>query len=173
MKMIFRIDDFIIAKLEKFAHSFQLWTGKNNFWLSRLFYGLWCIFAILQAFSLMVTTVLCLAVFSWIIMSLQKERLFLERPNVLNREKILPAAKLLRVTFVIFTIIIEVNDLIIFLDNGDVMGLISVRYFLSFTLAIYFDALNPLPPGKNKIKEIVKAIAKFRIAVPHPEVAGQ
>lgn len=38
-KIIFQIDDFIIAKLEKFAHKFQLWTGKNNFWLARLFWG--------------------------------------------------------------------------------------------------------------------------------------
>lgn len=180
MEIIFRIDDFIIARLEKFAHKFQLWTGKNNFWLVRLFWGLFCIFSITGVHYFMVSVLICLVALTNIIFSMQKEKLAMERPEVLNKDKITPFAKWCRVCFVIFTISNEINGLIwiMFLVVGDAIGLIliSSHYVLFFTLAVYFEALNPLPPGKNKIKELAKAMAKFfkeiRVAAPAPEAVG-
>lgn len=177
MKIIFQIDDFIIAKLEKFAHKFQLWTGKNNFWLARIFWGLFCAFVIIKInHVIMLNVLMCLVSLANVISSIEKEKFFIERPNVLNYNKILPFAKWWRVFLLSLTINKEILDLMMFLDNRDIMGLIVEHNLLFFTLAVYFDSLNPLPPGKNKIKELAKAIIKFfkesKVTVPVPEAAG-
>lgn len=61
------------------------------------------------------------------------------------------------------------------LGNKYAAELILNHCILFYTLALYFEALNPLPPGKIKIKELAKALAKIlksRVAVPAPEAAG-
>lgn len=187
MRTLVWLDVMIILKLEKFAHAFQRLTGKTNFWLANVSWVLFMVFTVgsdiymvtkrgfaMQAIGAIVDVMLCFYGVHFMRVNTLMEKFFLQSPEFLNPNKITPIYVICRIYAMLMTIFLGTLSIIIFSPSQ-----IFLHQNLFFALlALYFNSLNPLPPGKSKVGEWVEAAKKFFSQVkevapePTPEPAG-
>ncbi len=151
--MLEKVDLFLLNKVEKLGHRFQLLTGKTNFFLSMvctyIFIALvvWGCFISKHKLS-MGTLIMLLLISSKIVTYRYKEDDAFNRlqKGLSNFEKVAPFAKFFRKVTVL---VIVAFSILLFLYLSLLWTCIG--------LIAYLSACDPLPPCKGKIGEMIDA----------------
>src|SRR3989344_7197317 len=186
--MLIRIDLWLLERLEKFAHWFQKLTGKNCFWLSRIFI-IWGAMNFIGPHQLnilkenhkLTVLILIAGIVSVCAIGLwrqskrhEKEVLRMNERGHANSFKITSFSfRIIWLLLAIFAIIISLILLLLHLPSFKTYdAFFLLNYALSWVLYGYFSACDPLPPAKSRVKEwkekFVNAVKGVFAPVPRP-----
>ncbi len=189
IRFLYRVDEWIIAVLERFGHKFQLLTGKTNFFLAKLALMILLLCTLTrmvikvseskgfgtEAGLDFLTIVMMLTVILWYYDSEERKAIVRLCDGMKNPMKIHPVYRTIRIMF--FTLIGSLRLMTILL-----LGIVWVRkghmhwdliihpwYWeaseVSIFLWVYFEACDPLPPCSGKIQQLLmKFFAKLQPA---------
>lgn len=171
-------DVWLIGKFEKFAHWFQHWTGKTNYFLCSV-----CSWAVIIASiieyaavnlpkgeSIDVLAVLIILIFlvdiSYLLPHEERRAFERVRDGVANPEKIAPNALVRRFLLLVVVCFFNFSNVVILLAkslavSGDGSANLGSYFLVVFSAAIfsraYFYVCDPLPPCKGKVWDVIGA----------------
>lgn len=147
------MDLFLLNKIEKLGHRFQLLTGKTNFFLSMILSLVLIVFVVVYSFavnfklnSIDLFFLLILSGRVVIYHHMEHEAINRISNGCSNPAKIIPRDKFFRKIVVVCTIL-----------NFTLLYWAAVLIFIFYGLTLYLDACDPLPPCRGKIGETIDA----------------
>jgi len=185
--MLIRTDLWLLERLEKFAHWFQKLTGKNCFWLSRIFI-IWGAMNLIGPYQLDILEGRRLAApillsFLFLIGAIglwRQSRRKEEQVSRMNERGYANPFKITSFSFrIIWLLLMAFNvivSLISLLSHSPLFPayvlFFLLNYVLSWVLYEYFSACDLLPPAKSRVKEwkekFVNVVKGVFAPVPRP-----
>lgn len=174
--MLIRIDQWLITKFEKFAHWFQRMSGLDCFWLARqchivrmLSAGIILVTGISGSSIVIVTlwaVLVAVAIHDIARVAKIKRRAIKNMEsgcaNPLKHEDTI--TRLINTTLIALGLVVLILE--ISLRISTVFGLLYCTWAVSHSFGEYFQACDPLPPCKSRVREWLRSIGKARIQKP-------
>jgi hypothetical protein len=176
LMLFWNFDQQLLEQFERFAHWFQKWTGKDNFWLAWMSYWSMSMFATLslwQADKRTVTNfIICLVVVAlgWsFIAYIEQFKLRLLRKNwSLESQTRNPMHMCIR-TFVYRVLNLLSVPLLGILVGDRAFGKALICSQIAILFLYYFYSCTPQPPGTSRIAKLfsdLKEALQPAVAVP-------
>lgn len=176
MRYIGYVDSLFMSFFTKIAHSFQYFTGRTSLLCASICYGMGLLGPLVQLanffipdilkpyetpFFIVFLDLLLITYLSIRIIKLgNEEERFFNNPSVrklipfLEHAGILGRVSLMGTSFVLLMYI----PFLIYTDAIDSLSLIFYFWVFFMASGIYFEAVDPLPPGKSKVREWVEKV---------------
>ena len=169
--MLFALDRWLIGKFEAFAHWFQRWTGKTNFFLAlvaaSIGYAMIAFFAWKQgnlfiAGWFFVASVINVADLSW----LEKNTARRLESRTANPRKHSRYCFFSRISWLFFALFLYIPDfLFLFFGQLHLNSFVTDAAILCIVFYEYFPAGAPLPPGTSKVREWLESFGRKPVPI--------
>jgi hypothetical protein len=169
LKLIFAVDWLFLTAFERFAHWFQDWTGRNNFWWARQLFALCIVSMIMQNLDFFTSkqtslltkillggTLLCASaylstiMFNWVVNTMERLSHILLMDGLANSMKNDPVLVVIRVALDAFIC------LMFTLGAYKNLGTFVILELGSMWMAANFLACDAKPPAPNKFKMLLR-----------------
>ncbi len=162
---IVSLDLLVLEKFERFADRFQIWTGKDCFFLAKSFLFLNMFLLLFRAvfidrvniasFLALFFLIILIMYFYLVLIELSKNEAYESLKNGLhNPFKV--SGFFLRVGHLIF--------LIFFLAFSKYASLFFFLFYIFLVAEVYFASCTPLPPRKSKLRRIFSKKKKISLS---------
>lgn len=166
------IDNFILGGFTKFAHAFQILTGKTNFFLAKIGTTMAALEVGIHAVNYFYPTLLgektnglLFILYLWLLSILFRDTLNLDKAEKnasTSSEKVMidritnrgtPAYRLILVFLSLDATIRLVVSLLDKTTAHPIHTFTSPLFFYGLIIFYYFTAVDPLPPAKSKVRQ--------------------